>query len=242
MTTMSLMGLCEYAGTDWLTSALEEGLPSDFLQEVSAENLADYIVLENAELEILYSNPDFLHNAVALWAQAMKRPWSRYWKAITEDYDPLWNTDRHESETTTDTETRDLTDDSTAHGSSNENGSSGAHTTGSSTDKSNVKTGVSAYNSGSYAPKDSQDTDGSGTTKSDTSNTSQSASETSQDGTDRHTGTITHVNEHTHTAYGNIGVTTSQQMLQEELKLTPFLSFEKKIADDFKERFCLLVY
>lgn len=41
---------------------------------------------------------------------------------------------------------------------------------------------------------------------------------------------------------GNIGVTTSQQMLESELDLIPRLDVVDYIADDFKDEFCLYVY
>lgn len=290
MATMTLMGLCEYAGTDWLESALHEGLPAEFLARVSAENIAEYVILENAELEVLYPDPDMMSTAVALWAQSMQRPWARAYKAMVSEYDPLWNTDRHETEDITEDETRDLTDNST--GSASHEGKSGSSEkttdngtteakdttaeTGSTKANATVdasgeetgttKTGVSAYNSGSYAPKDMQDTtdtttshstsDSSGESSRDETGThtgSTSSSGTSEasgsesiseshTGQDKHTGTIGRTHHHEHRAWGNIGITTSQQMLKEELDIAPFLNFEKLVADDFRKRFCLLVY
>lgn len=42
--------------------------------------------------------------------------------------------------------------------------------------------------------------------------------------------------------HGNIGVTTSQQMLAAELDITPRLDIYEKIVSDFKSQFCILVY
>lgn len=42
--------------------------------------------------------------------------------------------------------------------------------------------------------------------------------------------------------YGNIGVTTTQQMLNQELDIIPKLDCIDFIADDFKSEFCLYVY
>lgn len=42
--------------------------------------------------------------------------------------------------------------------------------------------------------------------------------------------------------YGNIGVTTTQQMLQSEFDLWDKLDIYQAIATDFKKRFCILVY
>lgn len=43
-------------------------------------------------------------------------------------------------------------------------------------------------------------------------------------------------------SHGNIGVTTSQQMLASELDIIPRLDLIDYIADDFKAEFCLLMY
>ena len=52
-----------------------------------------------------------------------------------------------------------------------------------------------------------------------------------------------HTEDETHTAhlYGNIGVTTSQQMLQSELDIARFNLYEQ-IADLFVEEFCIMIY
>lgn len=42
--------------------------------------------------------------------------------------------------------------------------------------------------------------------------------------------------------YGNIGVTTSQQMAEQEIELAPKLNLFNIIVEEFKERFCLQVY
>ena len=53
-----------------------------------------------------------------------------------------------------------------------------------------------------------------------------------------HDGDITRNNHTT----GNIGVTTSQQMLEQEIEVSAKLNVIKMIVESFKERFCLLVY
>lgn len=83
---------------------------------------------------------------------------------------------------------------------------------------------VSADNAATYQPN----------TKSANSGTDQ------RDISEKHTGTdYTHIESRIH---GNIGVTTSQQMLESELDLIPRLDLIDYIADDFKSEFCLYVY
>lgn len=65
-----------------------------------------------------------------------------------------------------------------------------------------------------------------------------------------HSETLTHGEQikddteitHTSRIHGNIGVTTSQQMLESELELAPKLNIMNIIIESFKNRFCLLVY
>lgn len=47
---------------------------------------------------------------------------------------------------------------------------------------------------------------------------------------------------HTGRIHGNIGVTTSQQMLEQEIEVAPKLNITNYMIESFKQRFCLLVY
>ena len=48
--------------------------------------------------------------------------------------------------------------------------------------------------------------------------------------------------ERTVLAYGNIGVTTSQEMLTQEMEVAKILNVIPVIVESFKDRFCLMVY
>lgn len=54
-------------------------------------------------------------------------------------------------------------------------------------------------------------------------------------------GTAEGTETRTRTEQGNIGVTTTQQMLKEEREVSQFSIYEF-IADNFKQHFCLMVY
>lgn len=83
---------------------------------------------------------------------------------------------------------------------------------------------ISADNAGTYQP--SQKSINSGKDERDLDET--------HSGTDKRA-----YDSHIH---GNIGVTTSQQMLQSELDLIPKLDLLAFIADDFHQEFCLMMY
>ena len=115
--------------------------------------------------------------------------------------------------TYTETETRDLetTKNSTSDGSS-ESGST-------------VIDSVQGFNSTAWAEANKRV--GSGTSSENIEN--------EETGTD--TGTITRER----VEQGNIGVTTTQQMIKEQREVVSF-STERFIIDSFKKRFCLLIY
>lgn len=64
------------------------------------------------------------------------------------------------------------------------------------------------------------------------------------DETDAETSNETSTDRATHTGRvsGNIGVTTSQQMIESELRLRLGYNLYDIIADEFKRRFCILIY
>ena len=84
---------------------------------------------------------------------------------------------------------------------------------------------VSAYDSTGYQPKDK-------TTSSDTIDT---------DTTDSTTGTLDNIGHHNGRVHGNIGVTTSQQMLEAELELG-YWNIYSRITELFMKEFCIMVY
>lgn len=82
---------------------------------------------------------------------------------------------------------------------------------------------VTAYDSDQYHSKEK--TDSSGTSESTGS------SETNTDAESKHSGHL----------WGNIGVTTSQEMLREELDVQKF-NLIQQITDLFLTEFCIMVY
>lgn len=111
------------------------------------------------------------------------------------------------------------TDDTSGEGSSTE----GIITTGTTSTDSEDK--VSAYNSSDYSPRGKNI--GSGTVDNDTESVSGNNYKTAA----KHQGRVS----------GNIGVTTTQAIIAEELNLRRTDPYDY-IAEDIKQRFCLLVY
>lgn len=152
------------------------------------------ICMDNADLEILYPEPDTMKFLIGLWSARMLPVWDRVYTAINKKYNPIENYNRNETWRQTDT------------------GNSSATSNSTNTDK------VAGYNGESLT------------------NSAQSAENSSGSGNSKL------VSERTSNVSGNIGVTTSQQMLNQELDVSERTDIYKYISESFKQRFCLMVY
>lgn len=129
--------------------------------------------------------------------------------------------------------------------SANSSGSTSQDTTGSSKQDTtrSSKQDTTGSSSQSTTGSSKQDTTGSSsqsTTISDQSSTDTSGS-VSEIGSDDETRNLGSTGEHEGHVHGNIGVTTSQQMLKAELDISSWNLYQH-IADIFVEELCIMVY
>lgn len=175
--------------------------------------LVNNILLRSGEFEVLYPDSSFMKSAISLWGQKWSRTFEKWQKALAVEYDPLYNYDRREEWVTSE-------DEATA-------------TTGKSTDVGSTDVGttsndnVSAYNNNTLVP-DKQNILTSG---SNTVGNTEMENTSDRDRNEVRTGR----------AYGNIGVTTSQQMLQAELDVASWNLYEH-ITDIFLSEFIIPVF
>ena len=170
---LSIMGLYEYDNTLFQGLQLPTGL--------NQEAVINEILLQCAELEIVYPSIDIMKLAITTWSIANQYTWQKLYDTMVVEYNPIWNVDAT------------VTIDRNTSGSGN------------ATDA------VKGYNSDTWAESDKTDT----------------SSEAEEDVIEQRT--------------GNIGVTTTQQMLEQERKIAEF-NMISYIAQSFKQRFCLLIY
>ena len=100
--------------------------------ELDRDTLIDNILMETAELEVLYPNPVVFKNLVAIWSNRQIDVWNKLYATTQYEYNPIENYDRSETgsdntinhvthsgtDSTTDNETHtgtDRTNNSTAH-------------------------------------------------------------------------------------------------------------------------------
>lgn len=214
MATMSILGLYNWDNTIFDAMVLPDQIDKDTL----VMNILD----ECAELEVLYTNPSFIKNAIGYWSLKRYHAWSKLETVLYENYDPFINIKRDEVRTIT--ETRNLAN------SANET----RNLAGSQNETRNLQdaTKTNAYDSGTGTPRETVDrtgTDNVSTTDTGTRNVS---------GTD--TGTIT-TTENFHVE-GDSAITDAQDVAVKESKLRLEYDLYNIIIEEFKQRFCLLIY
>ena len=215
--------------------------PTQFTED-DKETTKGNILAECAELEVLFTDFDFLKDMIGLWSKLNIPVWQRIYSASLLEYNPIENYNRTEIETITDdkTETHSGNDTNRTSGSDATTSSGNSTETNSGTDTETNKN--TAYDSNSAYVHDISDLAHGhtiGTITSGGNTTTYGKTDTLTHGeVIEHEGDITREN---HTS-GNIGITTSQQMLTQETEIAVKLNVMKMIVDSFKSRFCLLVY
>lgn len=234
MALLTMMGLYNYDNTIFDNLILPDG--------VDKPTLVDNIILETAELECIYPTPVFLKTAIGLWSNVQFLTWDRVYTAMNLEYNPIENYDRQETETTTGTRAHSGKDTTTRSGTVSETGSTTASTQGTASESGTTTNKIAGFDSTTLVDHDSST--GSNTRQASDSSTGSST----RSGTDSSTQELTHGEQiadsgsRTSRIHGNIGVTTSQQMLQSELDLAPNLNIYQYITADFRKRFCVEVY
>ena len=229
----------------------------DLPEGIDKETVTDNIIVEGGEFEVLYADPDFFKNAVGVWSKKHYRTFEKWINALNIDYAPLENYDRFEDWSDTGNENsntkRTGTTSDASNGSVNSSRSEhdNEHISGDNKVVTEGKTEneVSAFDSNSYQPENQSINEGQEKT---TSSNDRTASRNASDDTSTHTtsnGSSTDnedytkgtTGKHIGRIHGNIGVTTSQQMLQSELDIARF-NIVQQITDLFLSEFVLMIY
>lgn len=219
--TLSILGLYQYSTDIFDLFKLPDG--------VSLDSVRDNILMELAELELLYPSGTFMKTAIGIWSTKQLPVWEKLYATTNLEYNPIYNYDR--TEEWTEEETGNRNESRTQSQESNGESSGTVQNSGEDT----VKSDVSAFNETSYTPKELQ------TTTLGTENTSSGTAKQTTDITDDTDENSSRNNTRTGRAFGNIGVTTTQQMIEAERNVVKF-NIVDYIVEDFKKRFCLLIY
>lgn len=196
---------------------------------MDAESVVNCILTIHGRAQLDHFDPRYMRKAIGVWSRRRKPIWEKLQKTTQFEYDPISNYDRKEEyqDTHTSTDKKENTSSSKSEVTNTVVGVSGY--------SESTENQVSADNVSGYSPE-SKKMDSS-SEKSDTTTTDSGTGTVSGKDSTEHNEEI----KHTAHLYGNIGVTTTQQMIDEERKIVNY-SVEEVIADDYRERFCLDFY
>lgn len=246
--TLSLMGMYEYDNT-----ILDFFHYPDKWETVDKDVFVNKLLLDTAELEVLYPDADIFKTAIKYWSAAEVQNWNKLYDTTVLKYNPIWNKDGTVTEIEKHVKNNNYTDvtDGTIADHSSTIGNQNTETSGNentnTTNNTNEKDYVFGFNSENAAQSGQTVTDDTGRTNTDRSENTQSNSSANTDATTTNNTNFKHDEkenidrEYTRTEQGNIGITTTQQMINEEREVDKF-NLMDYIIDRFKQRFCLLVY
>ena len=200
---------------------------------IDKENLIDNILMECGEFEVLYSDPEFNRSAIGTWSTKHYRTFDKWITALNIEYNPLENYDRFEDWNDKSTEN---TQENTQDKNKTDTGSK-TEASGKSEQNGNTEDLTSAFDSNDYQAADKHVID----TDEKHEDTTKTDSNVSYSGTTDTTGKKTDDSTHIGHIHGNIGVTTSQQMLQSELDIAKF-NIINEITKIFMQDLLICVY
>lgn len=235
--TMSVLGMYHYGES--INQDLFENmqLPTG----IDRTDLINNILEQSAAFEVLYPDFDYLKFSIGAWSKRWYRTIEKWINVLGIEYEPLYNYNRFEewedsgSRSGQDSNTRNLTGNTSDHVTGETDTTDTVTTTGED------ELSVVAYNSDTYHNKEKRET--SGTSNS----TGHSETETNATGTNAETETISGTNsettsgDHSGHMFGNIGVMSTQDMLQQELDVQKF-NLIQQITDLFLTEYCIMVY
>lgn len=243
---ITLLGFSRWMkdNSDDLFKAFDD-LPTGIDKDVLINN----ILLRGGEFEVIYSDPYFMQESIYTWLAKWQRTIEKWLSALAVEYDPLNNYDRHEEYTDTegigDTETRSGTRTDSRSGSNSATSAATTNTTGSDTGSQGTENKVSAFDASTYQAKDRSDTTTGSTTSSSTGTTSTNSAASLESGSestaDTRAASRNRLLQHSAHLFGNIGVTTSQEMLQAELSIAEWNLYDH-ITDLFLTEYIIPVY
>lgn len=227
--TVSLLGL----------KRLNNGILGELVvpDGVDVELVKDNLLAETAELEVIYPDAIFMQAMIGRWSAKELPIWERLYKTTLLEYNPIENYDRMEEWTEAEDTKKNTEADAT--------GTSKTDTDGTSTRESNTdgvindQKYVSAYNEVEFTPTERDNNTQNEKNNSEQKDVGTVSVKTSAENTTDETGNRNLLRKGR--AHGNIGVTTSQQMIEAEREVALYNIIDV-IITSFKNRFCLQVY
>ena len=214
MARITLWGFYQYDKTLFDNIVLPEGIDKD--------NLVSDIMRNSGDLYPYHQVPEYLKSNINYWFARRLFDFERMYEALRVEYSPIENYDRKEN-TTRSYENSGTDKESTTLGST---------TTSTNVGSNDNENKVSAYNESDYSNRE-KDTQSYNSTLTNTG----SGTDTKQTEYGLKRKEVEDIRVH-----GNIGVTTSQQMIESEMELRAKYDIYKIISREFEREFLVQVY
>lgn len=227
-------------------------------QVTDKQGLIDRLLFECGELEIYPTNPDLLEYMIGKWSTGKLPSWQKIADILDLEYNPIWNVDgvtTHTERTAGSQDTgadRNVTSSGTIKNNGQEDTREQIGEEWSETESETTETvnSLSADNSSGWSNDTKTDFE---STKNkdgekDTDRTeNKTHDDTTTDNRTEHTTDSENVTHETTNVWedrreGNIGVTTTQHMMTEELEFWKGYDLYGYLVDEFRKEFCLLIY
>lgn len=239
---LSIMGMYDYDasifdGLDIPTYTTENGETII----IDKNTVINNIILKCAELEVIYPEFDTMKLAIGVWSAANQNTWKKLINTQFINYNPIWNVDaniedsENRSRSATHTDSRDITR------TENNNNKETRNLTDTEKPNETNTHSVAGFNTTSWADASKDVRTGTNTLEHTGTDIFDGKLNSQIDDDLTHNEQGSEELVHTTRRTGNIGVTTTQAMLQEERKIAEFNIIDY-IAESFKHRFCLMIY
>ena len=214
MARLTLWGIYQYDKTLFDNIVLPDGIDKD--------NLISDIMRNSGDLYPYHQVPEYLKKNITFWFSRRLFDFERMYEALRVEYSPIENYDRKEN-TTRNYENSGTDKESTTLGST---------TTSTNIGSNDNENKVSAYNESDYSNRE-KDIQSYNSTITNTG----SGTDTTQTEYGLKRKEVEDIRVH-----GNIGVTTSQQMIESEMELRAKYDIYKIISREFEREFLVQVY
>lgn len=199
----------------------------------------DTIIEKWGTCDLIISDPRIVVRRTQLFFLKNYDNFDKMAEALLAEYNPIENYDRHEDTT----ENRDVAEEGSYENqssSSTQGSGTSGNTISNSIGSQNVEHQVSAMNSNDYQKRNKDITSARSDSSTNNGTTSESVSSTADDagGNTKTTDDDFVRSSHIH---GNIGVTTSQQMIESEIELRKFNIYDY-IADLYASEFLYRIW
>ena len=214
MPRITLWGFYQYDQTLFDDIVLPDG--------IDKENLVSEIMRNSGDLYPYHQTPEYLKSNINYWFARRLFDFERMYEALRTEYSPIENYDRKEN----------ITRDYVNGGSDKVSTTLGSTTTSSNVGSNDNENKVSAYNETDYTNRE-KDTQSYNSTVTNTG----SGTDTTQTDYGLKRKEVEDIRVH-----GNIGVTTSQQMIESEMSLRAKYDIYKIISREFEREFLVQIY